>query len=122
MKKTLFALVTFILLLFAIPGQSHAQSTGNPNENPCFSLPDNGPCVCFPGGKLKVWLASAVIMEAKSALDQGGCNSLFYYLDCYYRTEEVKISYLGGDWQSGQTFQVSRAGGGSVIITTYDGL
>lgn len=103
-----------------MPGQSKAQSTGTSDENPCFSLPNNGPCVCFPSGKLKVWLASAVIMEAKTTLDQGGCNSLLHYLDCYYRTEDVKIVYLGGDWESGQTFQVSRTGGG-VIITTIDG-
>ncbi|MEM0998437.1 MAG: hypothetical protein AAGN35_15360 [Bacteroidota bacterium] len=121
MKKTLFALISFVLLLIAIPGQCHAQSTGTPEEDPCFSLPNNGPCVCFPSGKLKEWLASAVIMEAKSELDQGGCNSLLYYLECYYRTEDIKIVYLGGDWENGQTFQVSRLGGGDILIVIVDG-
>lgn len=120
MKKTFFALLTFCLLLFALPEQSFAQSTGTPDENPCFSLPNNGPCVCFPNGKLKVWLASEVLSEAKPVLDQDGCHSMWYYLDCYYQTEDVTITYIGGDWENGQSFQVSRVGGG-IIITTIDG-
>lgn len=119
--KKLFVLFTVgFLLLFALPQEAQAQCPSNADSNPCYSLP-SGNCVCFPSGKLKLWVAAPVLMKAKSAMSAEFPQYSFSdFLKAYYITEELGIEYLGGTWESGQTFRVAM-GGGNVIVVIGDG-
>lgn len=53
-------------------------------------------------------------------MDQEFNYSFGQYLQAYYRTDEMTIEYLGGDWENGQSFRVTI--GGCVITVVTDGL
>lgn len=121
MKKLFALFVLGLLLICALPKGVKAQCPANADSNPCYSLP-SGSCVCFPGGKLKMWLGVPIIMETKNKMGgQFPDYSFSDFLKAYYFEDKLQISYLGGTWQQGQSFQVSM-GGGSVIIVIGDGL
>ncbi|HHG83358.1 MAG TPA: hypothetical protein ENJ82_01310 [Bacteroidetes bacterium] len=119
MKNLVITFIAALLFLFALPNQAQAQCPTNADTNPCFSLP-MGPCVCYPAGKLRFWVAVSIIEKAKPALDQENPGYSFSdYLIAYYLHEEMTITYLGGSWAAGQSFRVEMGGG--VIIVVIDG-
>ncbi len=120
--KNLFVLLSALfLLVLATPNAAHAQCPSNADQNPCYALP-SGNCVCYPNGKLRPWLAVRVLAEARPTLPSGSNATLFDCVNAYYWDETLSITYLGGNWDEGQQFQVSDAGGGSTIIVIFDGL
>lgn len=80
----------------------------------------SGPCVCFPNGKFRAWIVTRIIADAKPMMDQEFNYSFGQYLQAYYRTDEMAIEYLGGDWENGQSFRVTI--GGCIITVVTDGL
>ena len=115
--KKFFVLLTTLFLFLALPQGLTAQCPTEGENDPCFSFP-NGNCVCYPNGKLRPWISVPVLSEAQSNLPTG--MSMRDCLEAYYRENTLQISYVGGDWEQGQSFRVE--GGGSTIIVIFDGL
>ena len=120
--KKLFALFTIgFLLLFTLPQEAQAQCPSNADSNPCYSLP-TGSCVCFPSGKLRLWVSAPVLIKAKTVMASQFPNySLSDFIKAYYITGELGIEYMGGSWGSGQTFRVEMQDGNPIIVVV-DGL
>ena len=118
MKKFLLPVVAALLFLIATPDQAKAQCPPNADNIPCFNLP-SGPCVTFPNGKLRVWLAAQLVYKAKPYMDNEFNYSFGQYLNKYYQNE-MKAEYLGGNWATGQSFRMTM-GDCNVIVVTEGG-
>ncbi|HHG83575.1 MAG TPA: hypothetical protein ENJ82_02400 [Bacteroidetes bacterium] len=121
MKKRFTFFVMGILLLLAVPQAANAQCPSNADSNPCYNLPA-GPCVCAPSGLLHFWVAGPVIAKGLQHLSpEYPTYGFWQFLRAYYVTRELKITYLGGTWSSGQSFYLQMDGGGGIGIILTDG-
>ncbi|MEM7039844.1 MAG: hypothetical protein AAF570_22920 [Bacteroidota bacterium] len=105
MKHLLLVPLAFLFLSLASPTESHAQCPANADQNSCFTLP-SGPCVSFPNGKLRVWVARPIIQDAKTYFDPHFGLSMRQLMRRYYVSGAMSITYLGGSWADGQDFRV----------------